>query len=268
LAAQLCGIQPVSFERERQKIENMTATVVWSSPIATPELTNSEIHVWRVLLPTDQVAVRRLEATLASDEQARAARFIFERDQARFIAARGILRDSLGKYMRCAPQAVEFVYGPRGKPAVAGRSPLPALRFNLSHSNDLAVIAIARAREVGIDIEMIRPGIATDEIAKRYFSSKETAELSRMPAELRTEAFFLCWTRKEAYIKARGDGLHIPLDSFDVSLSPTMPATLSSADESRWSIESFVPSLATEPKYAGAVAAEGKDWTARYFDWK
>ena len=191
--------------------------------------------------------LRSLEATLADEEKARAARFIFERDRDRFIAARGILRDLLGRYLRCAPQTIEFVYGPRGKPAVAGAAARPDICFNLSHSHGLAVVAIGREREVGIDVELIRPEFAGEEIAKRYFSAKEIAELSRLPAELRTEGFFLCWTRKEAYIKAKGDGLQIPLDSFDVSLSPGRPATLSSADESRWGIESFVPSLVSDP---------------------
>ena len=246
----------------------MKPRVKWLSPRVTPELASNEIHVWRVPLPTDEAILRSLESTLRKDEKARAARFIFERDRVRFVAARGILRDLLGRYLQCAPQAIDFVYGSRGKPAVAVRGSQPAICFNLSHASALAAIAIGRGREVGIDIELIRSEFADGGIAKRYFSAKEIDELSRLPAELRTEGFFLCWTRKEAYIKARGDGLHIALDSFDVSLSPDKPATLSSVDELRWRIESFVPSLVSEPSYAGAVVAEGKDWMARYFEWK
>ncbi len=155
-----------------------------------------------------------------------------------------------------------------GKPAVANAALRPAICFNLSHSHGLAVIAIGHEREVGIDVERIRAEFASEAIAKRYFSAKEIDELSRLPAELRTEGFFLCWTRKEAYIKAKGDGLQIPLDSFDVSLSPGMPATLSSVDEPRWGIESFVPELVSERRFAAAVVAEGKDWRTRYFEWK
>jgi 4'-phosphopantetheinyl transferase len=246
----------------------MKAPVQWSSPRETPELASGEIHIWRASLATDQAILRNLESKLTEDEKARAARFVFARDRKRFIAARGILRDLLGRYLQCAPQTIEFVYGPRGKPAVVSRGSQPAIGFNLSHSHALAVIAFGRGREIGIDIELIRPEFAGEEIAKRYFSAKEIDELGRLPAELRTEGFFTCWTRKEAYIKARGDGLHIALDSFDVLLSPGSRATLSSADESRWSIESFVPSLSSEPTYAGAVVAEGRDWTARYFEWK
>src|SRR5277367_2692977 len=246
----------------------MKSTIEWSSPAATPRLADREIHVWRTSLSTDELTLRRLEATLADQEKARAARFIFERDRDRYIAARGIVRDLLGQYLRCAPQSIEFVYGPHGKPALAGAALRPAICFNLSHSHGLTVAAIGREREVGIDVELIRPEFAGEQIARRYFSAKEIDELSGLPAELRTEGFFLCWTRKEAYIKAKGDGLQIPLDSFDVSLSPGRPATLASVDEPRWGIESFIPSLASESNYAAAIVAEGKDWTARYFAWK
>jgi 4'-phosphopantetheinyl transferase len=246
----------------------MKSTTVWSSPLETPELAREEIHVWRARLSTDEATLQSLESTLANQERERARRFIFEQDRDHYIAARGILRRLLGKYLRCAPQSIEFEYGPYGKPAVASAALRLAIRFNLSHSHGLAVVAIGREREVGIDVELIRPDFAGEEIARRYFSSKEIAELSRLPAEMQTEGFFLCWTRKEAYIKAKGDGLQIPLESFDVSLSPGSPATLSSVDELRWSIESFVPSLVSERRYAAAVVAEGRDWTVRYFEWE
>jgi len=246
----------------------MKSTINWSAPVAAPELAAEEVHVWRASLSTDEATLRNLESTLAEQEKARAARFIFEQDRDRYIAARGILRDVLGKYLRCAPQSIEFDYGSYGKPALARAASRPVICFNLSHSHALAVVAIGREREVGIDVELIRPEFAGEEIARRYFSAKEIAELIGLPAELRAEGFFLCWTRKEAYIKAKGDGLQIPLDSFDVSLSPGRPATLSSVDAPHWSIESFVPSLVSKPRYAAAVVAERKDWAARYFEWE
>ena len=246
----------------------MKSTTEWSSPLATPDLARREIHVWCASLATDEATFERLESTLADQERERARRFIFERDRDRYIAARGILRDLLGKYLHCAPRSIEFVYGPYGKPALASDALRPAICFNLSHSHGLAAVAIGQEREVGIDVELIRAEFASEAIAKRYFSAREIDELSRLPAELRTEGFFLCWTRKEAYIKAKGDGLQIPLDSFDVSLSPGRPATLSSVDQPRWGIESFVPSLVSERRFAAAVVAEGKDWIARYFEWK
>jgi 4'-phosphopantetheinyl transferase len=174
----------------------------------------------------------------------------------------------LGRYLQCAPQTIDFVYGTRGKPAMSSAGSRHPLRFNLSHSHGLAVIGIARERELGIDVEMIRPDFVSEEIAERYFSAKEIDELNKLSTERRDHGFFLCWTRKEAYIKAKGDGLHIPLDSFDVSVSPEMPATLSGADDSLWGIQSFLPSAASGPRYAAAIVAEGKNWTARYFEWK
>jgi 4'-phosphopantetheinyl transferase len=249
-------------------IARMSTSVEWSAPRETPDLDGNAIHIWRASLAMDSAALRRLEETLADHERARAERFHFERDRKRFIAARGFLRDLLGRYLQCAPQTVEFVYGPHGKPAISSGESRHPFSFNLSHSHELAVIGIKREREIGIDVELVRPEFAGEEIAKRYFSAKEVDELSRLPAELRTEGFFLCWTRKEAYIKAKGDGLQISLDSFDVSLTPGMPAMLSSADESRWTIESFDPSLVHEPRYAAAVVAEGKDWMVRYFEWR
>ena len=245
----------------------MKSTTEWLAPVATPGLAGGEVHVWRASLSIDEATLRDLDSTLAEPERARAALFIFEQDRDRYIAARGILRDLLGKYLQCAPQSIEFVYGPHGKPAVVSAALRGAICFNLSHSHGLAVVAIAREREVGIDVELIRPEFAGEEIARRYFSAKEIAELRGLPVELQAEGFFLCWTRKEAYIKAKGDGLQIPLDGFEVSLSPGRPATLSCVDEQRWGIESFISSRLSETNSVAAVVAEGKDWTARYWDW-
>lgn len=246
----------------------MNSIMEWSSTEENPVLQSGEIHIWRAFLSVDHEVLRRLESTLAADEKARAARFIFDRDRYHFIAARGILRDLLGRYIQRAPETIGFAYGPHGKPAIADTDANLAVRFNLSHSHGIAMIAIGLGRELGIDVELLRPEFAGEDIAKRYFSEKEAKELGGLSAELRTEGFFRCWTRKEAYIKARGDGLHVPLDSFSVSLSPDRFPALSSTDESRWKIESFVPSREPGPGYAAAVVAEGKDWTSHYFEWK
>jgi 4'-phosphopantetheinyl transferase len=246
----------------------MNSIIEWSSTEKNPVLGTSEIHVWRAFLSLDHASLRHLESTLAEDEKTRAARFIFERDRDHFVAARGILRDLLATYISRAPGAIKFVYGPHGKPAVADADANLAIRFNLSHSHGIAVIAIGFERELGVDVEMLRPDFAGEDIAKRYFSEKEIGELGALPKELRTEGFFRCWTRKEAYIKARGDGLHVPLDSFSVSLSADRFPALSSADQSRWRIESFVPSREPKPGYAAAVVAQGNDWATRHFEWK
>jgi 4'-phosphopantetheinyl transferase len=238
----------------------MSASVQWVAPVETPELPDDEVHIWRASLEVDSAALRRFEGLLANDEKIRAERFIFDRDRYRFIAARGILRDVLGRYLRRPPRTIDFVYGARGKPALSNGGLRHSICFNLSHSHGLAVIGITREREIGIDIELIRPEVAGEDIAKRYFSTAEVEELNKLPTELRTEGFFYCWTRKEAYVKAQGDGLSIPLESFDVSLTPGLPAELNSADRSQWSLRSFAPG----PDYVGAIIAEGSSWQLRY----
>jgi 4'-phosphopantetheinyl transferase len=241
----------------------MNTTAEWLSPVETPALPDNAVHVWRALLEVDPSTLRRLKSTLAQNELERAERFIFDPDRNHFIAARGILRDVLGRYLQCAPKTIDFVYGARGKPAISSAGSRHPFCFNLSHSHGLAVIGIARKRELGIDVEMIRSEFASEEIAKRYFSAKEIDELCGLPVELQTEAFFLCWTRKEAYIKAKGDGLHIPLDSFDVSLTPGLSPELHTPDRSRWSLRSFSPG----PGYVAAVVEEGNGSQLRYFSW-
>lgn len=240
---------------------HMNTTVEWSSPVAVPAMPDNVVHVWRASLAVDPSALRRLKSTLEQNELERADRFIFDPDRNHFIAARGILRDVLGRYLQCAPQTIDFVYGARGKPAISSAGLRHPLCFNLSHSHGLAVIGIARERELGIDVEMIRPDFASEEIAKRYFSAKEIHELSGLPAELRAEGFFLCWTRKEAYIKARGAGLSLPLSEFDVSLKPHDENALlatrpDGAEGTQWSLRD-VPAV---EGYVAALCVRGHGW--------
>jgi 4'-phosphopantetheinyl transferase len=236
----------------------------WQSAPSELRLRPDEVHVWRALLACQPATLHRLEATLAEGEKSRAQRFLFERDRNHYIAGRGILRDLLGKYLSCAPAEVRFRYGPQEKPALDAEATPNSARFNLSHSHGLAVFAFSLGREVGIDLELIRPDFATDDIAARFFSACELAELRALPAELRAEGFFLCWTRKEAYVKARGAGLQIPLESFSVSLTPGQPEKLVSPNSEPWSICSFQPALG----YVGAVLGEGSDWRVSKFDWQ
>jgi 4'-phosphopantetheinyl transferase len=185
----------------------------------------------------------------------RAARFIFDKDRNHFVAARAILREILGRYLHVSPGTLEFEYGARRKPAVSREHHNTDLRFNISHSNGLAVFAFARGRELGVDVEWIRPSFATREIAERYFSPRELAEWRELPAQNQSEGFFLCWTRKEAYVKARGEGLYIPLQEFDVSLTPGRLETLRSVDSDRWTLSSLDPGHGC----AGAVVVERRE---------
>jgi 4'-phosphopantetheinyl transferase len=235
----------------------------WSAAPAEPKLTDDDIHVWRAFLDRARASAAHLEATLAEDELSRASRFVFERDRRHFVAARSILRSILSRYLQRPAASIVFSYTPEGKPRLHPEDADFPIRFNLSHSNGLAVCAVSRDREIGIDVEKIRSGFRGDAIAQRFFSSKEITELRSLPPEQRDEGFFLCWTRKEAYVKAQGAGLSIPLHTFDVSLTPGMPERLASVDSDRWTLRSFLPA----DLFAGAVVAEGMGLNFCFLDW-
>ncbi|WP_088625583.1 4'-phosphopantetheinyl transferase superfamily protein [Oceanicola sp. 22II-s10i] len=169
------------------------------------------IHLWRLTGPDDAVA--RMAAHLSEDEAARAARFVFDRDRRAYILGRGRLREILGAEMGRAPAAVRFGYGAHGKPFVTGGP-----WFNLSHSDGIACLSLHPSMDFGLDIEAFRQ--IEDGVAERFFSATEYASLSALPSDQWTAGFFRCWTRKEAVVKAMGDGLSIPLDAFDVTLRP------------------------------------------------
>jgi 4'-phosphopantetheinyl transferase len=237
---------------------------LWAPNSGQLDLEDSEIHVWRAFLECEETVLHQFEATLSAEEKNRADRFVFRGDRNHFVVTRGVLRELLGRYLSCSPADLEFDYGPKGKPALRRNSFEPPLQFNVSHSHDLALLAFAVGRRLGIDVEFIRPMAAAVEIAERYFAGEEAAELRTMSPSLQTEGFFLCWTRKEAYIKAKGDGLHTPLESFRVSLTPGEPERLESEDSCRWSIRSLDPA----PHYVGALVAEGRDWRLHQWDWQ
>jgi 4'-phosphopantetheinyl transferase len=233
--------------------------VSWSRPAQDLVLPENDVHIWLASLDVDAQELSRLSSYLHKDEISRAERFVFPRDRDHFVVARARLRELLGKYLRCPPNAVQFKTGRYGKLSLLDdRDPL---RFNLSHSHAVALYGFCVGREIGIDTEKIRVGFAGEAIAERYFSATEQRQLAELPDELRDTAFFLCWTRKEAYIKAHGDGLQIALDSFDVSLKPGEPATLRSADSGRWSLRSFRPA----PEFVAAFIVEGEIRSIRFW---
>ena len=231
----------------------MTENTIWLPAAAGLPLGSDEVHVWRACLDVDPIVRERLSTVLSSSEQERAARFAFARDRNRFIVARAILRQLLGGYLRESPQHVVLETLPYGKPVLAATSRISSLRFNLSHSHQVALFAFCLEHEVGIDIEKVRPQVAFEGIESRYFSPDERAELEMLPQDLRPEAFFLCWTRKEAYVKATGEGLKAPLETFNVSLTPGKPAILQSSDEERWSLHSLDPTVG----FVAALVVEG-----------
>jgi 4'-phosphopantetheinyl transferase len=220
-----------------------------------------EIHVWHAALDREEKVLGRLESRLSQEEKARADRFHFVNDRNRFVVARGLLRELLGKYLHQAPTGLEFSYGEHGKPSLSGGNASSGLCFNLSHSAGLVVYAIAKERNLGIDVEHVRPESAGDDIAERYFSSREVSDLRTLPPEARVEGFFHCWTRKEAYLKATGMGLQIPLDSFAVSLFPEKPAQFLGGVEPRWHLAAHDPAEG----YVAAVVYDGAPCSLKYF---
>jgi 4'-phosphopantetheinyl transferase len=194
-------------------------------------------------------------ATLSPPELERGARFHFQLHRDRFIAGRGLLRTILSGYLGIDPRAVGFSYGPNGKPALAGRADATALHFNLAHSEDLALLAVTRAGNVGIDVERIRPLENVEELVARFFSPCESGAFQNLPASEKPVAFFNLWTRKEAWLKATGEGIGHSLNLVEVSFLPGAPARLvrlpaNLAQPPCWSLHDLAPA----PDFAAAVA--------------
>jgi len=241
---------------------------IWRPPPAHVVLSSHEVHVWRASL--DLTASRRegLLQYLSADELKRAERFHFAKDRARFIVGRGLLRAILSRYLNIDPSQLRFDCTAHGKPALAAGFSEAALSFNLSHSDELALYAIARSREIGIDLERIRYDRANVQIAQRFFSPREIMSLRGLPASRRSETFFQLWTRKEAYLKARGEGLSFPLEQCEVSAirgEVATPMSLSgdSQKTSCWHIQDLFPGFG----YAAAIVVEGGGWNLSCWQW-
>jgi 4'-phosphopantetheinyl transferase len=230
-----------------------------------PSLEPDEVHVWRFPLDVHDALVGDLASDLSDEERARAARFTFDRDRRRYIAAHGALRRILGPYLSELPSEVLLVAEPGGKPHLA--SPATDLRFNLAHSGNLGLLAIGRGREVGIDVERSRdPFDGLESLATSCLSSEELVALRSLPVGERRAAFFATWTRKEAFLKGLGEGLARELDSFDVTVPPAEARLLcvreGSSGWERWTLRDLHP----ERGFAATVAFEGAA-TVRCWTW-
>jgi 4'-phosphopantetheinyl transferase len=237
----------------------------WQAPALKPTLSEDEIHVWRAPLNISNATLTSFAACLDTDEQARAARFHFDRHRNQFIAGRGWLRTITGWYLETDPAKLIFKNSDFGKPSIGESVETVPLRFNLAHSGELALYAFTLRREVGIDIEVIDPKFASETIAHQFFSPKEVAALLEFPINQRPPAFFDCWTRKEAFIKAQGMGLSLPLDQFEVSLEHDQAALLhtawDAAEAARWSLIN----IDAAPGYAAALAVPAGQYYLKYF---
>lgn len=225
------------------------------------KLQENEVQIWSATLDVAERKIKKWELYLSPDEIQRAYRFHFAKDQNHFIIARGVLRKILSYYTGKQPYEIGFEYNKYGKPFIGHDFDGVPFRFNLSHSHGLCLYAVTAGREVGIDVECIRENFSDIEIAERFFSPAEVAVLKSLPRELQKHAFFLCWTRKEAFIKGKGKGLSIPLDQFDVSLVPGQPATLIKTrydrlESTRWGLYN----IDWFAGYAAALAVEGQDF--------
>ena len=241
----------------------------WNAPPDSITLLSDEIHVWRASFHQLAPYQSRFHPLLSEDEKGKARRYKFEDNRSEYILGRGFLRHLLGKYLDQDPASLHFVYSPYGKPSLLGEAGPQRLVFNVSHSHGIILLAFSRGRELGIDLERIRPESTHDGVAERFFSRQEVSTLRSLPEHAQPLGFFNCWTRKEAYIKARGEGLSLPLNQFDVSLVPGEPAALlesrvDPADINKWTLHA----LHMGTQYAAAVAVEGHEWRLKCWDWK
>jgi 4'-phosphopantetheinyl transferase len=238
---------------------------LWLPPPECFALTAEEVHVWRACLDQEPSTVNAFLEILSPDERLRAGKYHFHQDFEKFVVARGALRDIISRYVNVSSHKIEFLYNQYGKPRLSSCG--TPLCFNLSHSRGVALYAISQVNAVGVDIEYARQNFSVDEIAGRFFSANEVANLRALPPDLQTAAFFNCWTRKEAYIKALGEGLSHPLDSFTVSIIPGQSARLLMADDlgeiSRWTLME----LSVGADHVASLAVEGRVRTLRQWQW-
>lgn len=233
----------------------------WIEPNEFPALASGEVHVWLAHVPGATSRLQELAAVLSADERERAARFRFEPHRQRSQVARGVLRSLLGRYTGRDARSLSFFYNAHGKPELKDSD----VHFNTSHSGEYAVFALTRLGAIGVDIEEIRRNVdRSDAIAQRHFAPGEQQQLNAVPESERTDAFFQLWTRKEAFVKARGDGLFSGLDQFETVLNGTRLVSVRGEPATNW----WMSSLPTVPGYAGAVVVNAPGCTARFWRWK
>jgi 4'-phosphopantetheinyl transferase len=233
----------------------ITPELSWLNPREAIRLQPNEIHVWCGALSEFTSELPLFHALLSPAERAKAERFRFAKDRNHFVARRGILRSILSRYLEQPPSEIDFFVGRFGKPEINGDLVRGSLQFSVSHSGDLAVYAVTRACPIGVDVEYVRPFPHLEEIALRFFSRREREVLMTLPPEHRSEGFFACWTRKEAFLKATGEGIGKDLTEVEVTLAPwDEPEFLSIKCEPRaraeWQLRSFSPA----PGYVAALA--------------
>ena len=237
-----------------------TDEIQWRQAVPGELINSNKVHVWRASLDVTTVELESLLGSLSVDELARAERFHFERDQKRFIAARGILRKILGSYLNKHPGKICFEYGAHGKPMLVHEAGDENICFNLSHSGSLALYAVTLRKKIGIDIENIRDDISIGQVAGQFFSQNEISSLEKIDINKRSGLFFQYWTRKEAFLKARGEGISFPMEQCDVSLiSGGLLSPVTVQDNNTEISSLYVQDLFPGNGYAAAIAIEDSD---------
>jgi 4'-phosphopantetheinyl transferase len=256
--------QPTSMDQEQEWMSAVALNMQqrpdksqsWPEGPSSPDLSSDHVDVWRVWLD-EPVEITPTPSILSSDELTRASRFHFEKDRLHFARCRSALRFLLSRYVGISAAEIRFEYQPSGKPEVAAQQNPCRLRFNVSHSAGLALIAVSAGHRVGIDIEKIRADVDITTLAERFFSDRERAGLRALPDHLRLPAFFACWTRKESFLKATGDGLSFPLADFSVATHPDLDPAV---EEIRGNTEArrqwFLADLSVVEGYRATVALE------------
>jgi 4'-phosphopantetheinyl transferase len=237
-------------------------------PVSRWALPKDEVHVWHASLEAPPDVVTVLKSLLSEEETHRALRYQLRQHTYRFVVGRGLLRILLGHYLGAPPEDLRFAYSHFGKPELTGASQGSELRFDLWHTHGKILYALSYGRDVGVDIEYMSQTVDRELIVERFCSEHEKSHYSTVPGELKQEAFLNCWTRKEAYIKARSQGLAIPLESFSVSLIPGAPVALLDTGEMRedevpWSLHG----VSFGPEYVAAVAVRGSNYALRTREW-
>jgi 4'-phosphopantetheinyl transferase len=236
----------------------------WMQPQSPPALTEGEVHVWLAHLPTARTALNELSTLLKPDEVARSEQFRTDLLRERWQLTRAILRSLLAQYSGVNPQKIAFQLGAHGKPALATAFGQAGLHFNTSHSGDYAAFGLTRLGDIGVDIEQVnRERPRHEGIARRFFSPDEVAQLESVPESDQVQAFFSLWTRKEAFVKARGDGVASGLDQFTVSLTEPRILDIANGNASQWSL-SVLPTI---DGYAGAMVVKAKACRPRFWNW-
>jgi 4'-phosphopantetheinyl transferase len=240
----------------------------FSLPPSDLKLNNDEIHIWCALLDQPACLVKKVVCSLSIDEKARAGRFYFEEDRKRFIVRHGILRMILGYYLRVEASELRFCYGRNGKPRLADTFGNKIINFSTSRSEGLVIYGFTRNGELGVDVEYVRDIPEMDQIVKVIFSERETQVYRALPEHLKRDVLFTCWTRKEAFVKATGEGLSRPLDKFELTVDPVEPVRLlringDSRSACRWSIHDLKPASG----FTGAVAVETRNLRLRCLQW-